>query len=292
MNCITYLAGGMLGDFIYELSVIKTKYNETGKKGILYLSDKGDSFRFGLINTFNDTYNIITSQEYIEKYQIYNNEIVDIDLTLWRWNQNVDYKNWYNKYSETYNIKWGQDKWLYVTNNEKFINKVIINTTDYRWPIHLDFSLLCSLYSTNIVFVSSDERQYHVFKEKTGLNIEYYKPTDFNDLCSTIHACKLFVGSQSAPLHIAVAMKKHVIIGECIEENHSVYGNHYVSGLDKIFPNISLSVTCYIDSVFDWKSYVNRYEDLHHINNKEDAWHHWIHFGQNEGRHFFTNSFI
>lgn len=291
MNCITYLAGGMLGDFIYELSVIKAKFVETGKKGILYLSDKGDSFRFGLTNTFNDTYNIITSQDYIEKYQIYNNEAVDIDLTLWRWNPKGDYKNWYYKYSETYNIKWGQDKWLHVTNNEKFINKVIINTTNYRWPIHLDFSLLYSLYTTDIVFVSSDENQYHMFKEKTGLNIEYYKPTDFNDLCSTIHACKLFVGSQSAPLHLALAMNKNVIIGECIEENHSVYGNHYVSGLENIFPNISLSVACYIDSVFDWKSYVIFYPDLQiQVTNQEDALHHWINFGKKEGRQYFSYS--
>ena len=290
MNFITYLAGGLLGDFIFELSVIKTKYVETGKKGILYLSDKGEGFRFGLMNTFNDTYNVIISQDYIEKYQIYNNEPVDIDLTLWRWNPKGDYKNWYYKYSETYNINWGQYKWLHVPNNEKFINKVIINTTNYRWPIHLDFSLLYSLHSTDIVFVSSDESQYHIFKEKTGLNIEYYKPIDFNDLCSTIHACKLFVGSQSAPLSIAVAMKKNVVIGECREEDHPVHGNHFISGLDKIFSNMSLSVTYYIDRWFDWQSYVTHYSDLSFINKQEDALHHWIHYGKLEGRPLFTYS--
>ena len=81
---ISYLAGGMLGYFIYELSVIQEKYIETGKKGILYLSEKGDKFRYGLLNTFNDTYNIIIDQEYIDKYELYNNQPIDIDLTLWR----------------------------------------------------------------------------------------------------------------------------------------------------------------------------------------------------------------
>jgi hypothetical protein len=79
---IAYLAGGMLGDFIYSLSIIKEKYIQTGKKGILYISEKGDHFRNGLINTYNDTYDIIVKQDYIEKYEIYNNQPINIDLTL------------------------------------------------------------------------------------------------------------------------------------------------------------------------------------------------------------------
>ena len=289
-NVLTYLAGGMLGDFIYELSVIKEKYLETGKKGILYLSEKGDIFRFGLENTFQDTYSLLIKQDYIEKYEIYNNQDIDIDLTLWRTNQNVDYKNWYFKYSETYNVKWGKHKWLQIDEiDEKWANKVIINTTDYRWPIHLDFRLLYSVYKDDIIFVSSDETQYRIFKSKTGCNIDYYKPVDFNDLCSVINSCKLFIGSQSAPLHIASAFHKKIILGECLEDNHSIYGNHYVSGIDSYLKNIHFSIGSYLVKYFDWKSYVNHYPDIQaKITKKEDAWHHWLNFGKEEGRQYFS----
>ena len=290
MGGISYLAGGMLGDFIFQLSVIKAKYAETGKKGILYLSEKGDGFRFGLTNTFNDTYKIIVSQDYIEKYQIYNKEVVDVDLTMWRWDPNGGYKNWYYKYSDLYNIKWGQEKWLNVENKEKFLNKVIINTTHYRWPINLDFALLYFVHKTDLIFVSSDEKEYTIFKEKTGLNIEYYKPTDFNDICSIIHACKLFIGSQSAPLHIAIAMQKTVVIGECREENHPIHGNYFISGLDSIFPNIFVSVLyCCIDQAFDWQAYLNHYPDLSFITTQDAAWMHWIYCGKPEGRKYFIS---
>jgi hypothetical protein len=40
--------------------------------------------------------------------------------------------------------------------------------------------------------------------------------------------------------------------------------------------------------IFDWQKYVSYYSDLSHIKNKEDAWHHWINFGQKEGRLFMS----
>jgi hypothetical protein len=238
MSTISYLAGGMLGDFIHELSVINEKYLQTGKKGILYISEKGDNFRYGLINTFKDTYNIISQQEYIERYEIYNNQHIDIDLNSWRWNKSVDYKNWYNKYRETYHIEWAHHKWLNVPKEEKWSDKVLVNTTSYRWPIHIDFNILSNFYKNDIIFISNDENQHEFFKKKTGLVIDYYKPSNFDDLCKAINSCKMFVGSLSSPLSIAFAFKKHVIIGECLEEYSSDHGHHYIKGLDTIFKHV------------------------------------------------------
>ena len=41
---------------------------------------------------------------------------------------------------------------------------------------------------------------------------------------------------------------------------------------------------------FDWKSYINSYDDLINIKTKEDAWYHWINYGKLEGR--FVNILI
>ena len=35
---------------------------------------------------------------------------------------------------------------------------------------------------------------------------------------------------------------------------------------------------------FDWIFYINHYEDLKHIQTKEEAWEHWTHYGSHEGR--------
>lgn len=246
INSISYLSGGLLGDFIFQLSVIMEKYIETGKKGILYISNKGDGFRFGLENTYNDTYDIIKNLDYIEDYLIYNNENIniDIDLTLWRENKEVDYKNWYVKYSNTYNIEWGKHKWLTCPclNNEKWKNRVIINTTNYRWPCHIDFEKIYTIFKKELIFVSSDINQYNIFKEKTGIELEFCLIKDFNDLCISINSCKLFIGSQSAPLHIAFAFKKDVIIGQCIEEFSQEHGHHYIQGLSDIFNNVKYNI--------------------------------------------------
>ena len=69
-----------------------------------------------------------------------------------------------------------------------------------------------------------------------------YKPENFNDLCIKIHSCKLFVGSQSAPLHIAFALHKNVIMGQCTEEFSLIHGHHYIQGLNNIFGNIRFDI--------------------------------------------------
>ena len=238
---ISYLSGGLLGDFIYQLSVINEKYIESGKKGILYLSNKGDAFRNGLENTYKDLYNIIINQDYILDFKIYNNESIDIDLTEWRENRAVDYKNWYIKYSNTYNVNWGKNIWLKNISgkqNEKFENRIIINTTNYRWPYFIDFSNIYKIYGNDLLFISFDINQYNYFHDKTGLNLDFYNPIDFTNLCDCINSCKLFIGSQSALLHVAFAFKKNVIIGECEEECHPEHGHHYIQGLDHYFSKI------------------------------------------------------
>ena len=36
--------------------------------------------------------------------------------------------------------------------------------------------------------------------------------------------------------------------------------------------------------IFDWKTYVNNYQDITYINTKEEAWYHWLNHGKNENR--------
>lgn len=89
--------GGVLGDFIHQLSIIKEIYDKTGRKGILYISNiarPSDSFRFGLEQAHKDTYEMVTLQEYIYSYHVHLGEQCDINLSSWALNQQLYVSNW------------------------------------------------------------------------------------------------------------------------------------------------------------------------------------------------------
>lgn len=203
---ISYIVGGMLGDFIQCISVICEYYYKTGSKGILYISNFGDKFRNGLVNTYNELYPIIMKQKYIHDFKIYNKEPIHIDLIFWRFLPNISHFNWFTLYSSIYNIQWGKRKWIETKYDSVWSDKIVINTTDYRFP-QCDFKK----YS-DCVFISSDIKQYHYFKEKTGITLEYYEFKTLEELFTIINSCKLFIGGFSAPLSIAHALHKPRII--------------------------------------------------------------------------------
>ena len=120
----------------------------------------------------------------------------------------------------------------------KWKNTILINTTDYRWCHTIDFNLLNNMYHGNLIFISSDIKQYNIFTKNTLLNIDFYKPNNFSDLCIAIKSCKLFVGSFSAPLTIANAFNKDRIAGMC----GGINDDKMNSDLNIIWNNIRYSV--------------------------------------------------
>jgi len=212
---ITYVAGGLLGDFIQALSVVCEKHYDTGRKGIVCLSsEKGDPFRFGLENTYKDTYKLLSAQSYIKSYKIHSGEPYDVDLTIWRTTPGFfnSPPNWYHTYSNTYNVQWGKHPWIRIERDNKWNNRILVNTTNYRWP-NLDFQLLYKIFGDSLLFISADAEQYTHFCNTTNLSIEYQQITDFDELCCAIGSCGLFVGALSAPLAIAHAVNVPRIIG-------------------------------------------------------------------------------
>ena len=214
---INYLVGGMFGDFIHSLSVVNEYFYKMGRKGNIYISNKGDSFRFGLENTYKDTYDTLIKQPYIKSYLIYNYNNIHIDLTAWRDDlftvlDNNSICNWGHVYNKKYDVAWGSHKWLETPINDKYKNTVFINTTSYRWGSNLDFNLLYTKYGNDIIFIGSDETHYNEFINKTRLNIPFYFCNTFTELCISINSCKLFVGGLSGPLTLAHACNKDRII--------------------------------------------------------------------------------
>lgn len=241
---ITYIAGGMLGDFIQTLSVVCEKFYETGgRKGVIYLSNVGDSFRNGLENTYNDIYSVIIKQVYIKSFSIYDNEPFEIDLSSWRSSGLIGKQSWYNIFKTTFNVEWGKRKWLKLAYEDKWKDKIVINTSSYRFPCNINFKLLYDLYKNDLVFISSSKSEYDYFESRTQCCIEYYEFTNFLELTTVINSCKLFAGSPSAPLSISHSIHKSRIGGLLLHffDHSEIYflcDDAHNLGLADVVPNI------------------------------------------------------
>jgi FkbM family methyltransferase len=220
-DTIKYISGGKFGDFLNQLSVICENFYETGKKGELFISNIGDNFSCGIDYTYNDTYELISSQKYIKKYKIYSNENINIDLSIWR--EKTDYfsslnYNWYNIYRYIYNINWGKHKWLISPNyNKKWNDKIIINITPYRF---ISFDVFIRLFEKisdsihNCVFVSNEKEHYDFFCEKTHITLEFYTPKNFEETVTIINSCKIgFFGFSSLAVIANALHKPHYMMG-------------------------------------------------------------------------------
>ena len=238
---IQYICGGLLGDFIQSLSIPYEKFKRTGRRANIYLADGfgGDNFRFGLQNTYNDIFDIISKQFYIKEFKMYSGETnIDINLNDWRRCTKLYKANLYEIYKTTFDSEWGNEKWLFIDTDSSFRtkweDKIVINTTYYRFPDNIDFQELYNKYDGKLVFVSNQPQEYAFFLSRTFLKISHYNPSSFTELCNIISSCQLFIGSLSSPLSIAHAIDKKRIMGlmnNCID-------NIAVSGLEQKWSNM------------------------------------------------------
>ena len=235
---ITYVSGGLLGDFIHQLSIINQIFLKTGRKGILYIANTGDNFRHGLQTAYQDTYRLVTEQSYIKEYKMYsNNELYHINLSQWRTSPLLYKSNWSDIFYDTYKVTWGIDKWLTLPHDNTFNDTILITTTSYRPAYNIDFTYICKNYCKRIKFIHMADYETEHFKMLFNANdVAIYKPGNMYELCVAINSCKLFIGNMSSPLAFACALHKTSIVGLC----HHVEHNHQF-GLDSIMPNLTIN---------------------------------------------------
>lgn len=211
MTCSSYLSGGKMGDFIQQMSIIYEKYLETHEKAILYITDQGDTFRFGAEKAYQDLKPILHKQSYIESFHIHQGELFDVDLTLWR---NSTEKTFLERIEKEYQVEWGRHPWIHnIPMDEKWHRIVVISTTHYRFPDNLDWQELLMEYGReNMVFVSFEKEEHQTFITKC-FDVNFYQLESLEELYTIINSCRLFVGSLSTPLSIAHSLHTPSLIG-------------------------------------------------------------------------------
>lgn len=238
---ISYISGGRLGDFLFQLSVIHSNYIKTGKKGILYIANIGDKFIRGIETAYNDIKELIISQEYIEEFKIYNGEQYDINLSSWRdtvFNNNY---NWIELYRTTFNINFGITKWIEnISVNPELQDNILINFSLQRENTHINIHELLNKYdSSKLCFICLNEDEYHKFKDKTLIDIPFIYCKDILELSISINSCELFIGNFSAPLCVALAHHKKCIGIAPTDPKHNI-DLVLIKDIEKQWPHFSI----------------------------------------------------
>jgi hypothetical protein len=206
---ITYLASGLLGDFIHQLSVVNEKYQLTGRKGIIYMTNAIEPFRWGLERTYEDIRPFLLTQCYIHDVRIHDGTTCDINLSKWRYNMNFMTDSWHSIFKRNYDIEWSKTSWFKIQGNTNYTNTIFISTSPNRWwEEPFDCSMLVSSLGPDVRFLASEKSNYDHFVSKTGIELPLVNPSNFTEMISAIQGCKLFIGTLSAPLAIADALHK------------------------------------------------------------------------------------
>ena len=228
---IRYVSGGLLGDFIQQLSVINEVFLRTGRRGKLYIRNTpGDEFRLGLERVYADTYPIVSIQPYILSYEIHAGEAVDVDLSSWR--RTPLYRgNWESIFYRAYGVEWGKNPWITgITPDASYKDTIIVSHSVRRPDSRIDYPTIFSdikARGLRVVFALLGERsEYSVFFERTGIELECVHFETITSFVAAVSGCHLFIGNLSFPMTIAHALHKERI---CILSNGP--DDIHVSGL-------------------------------------------------------------
>lgn len=222
----TYISGGKTGDFIQQLSVVYEKFLIDKEPAVLYICERGDSFRHGVATAYNDLKPILSLQPYIKEFKIYQGEPYDIDLTQWRCR--IDHDSYINCMKQEYGIDWGKKKWLHnIPTDSKWSSYVVINTTHYRFPDEIDWKSF-STFQVLVMFVGFEKSEHDHFVTRTNFPVGFYCPSSLFEFCVIIASCRLFIGSLSAPLSLAFGLHAPLEIGFFgKKDNHPDYRAFY-----------------------------------------------------------------
>jgi hypothetical protein len=208
---ITYLSSGLLGDFIHQLSIVNEKYRITGRKGIIYLTERFESFGWGLMRTYEDIKPFLMTQNYIYDLRIHDGCSCDINLSIWR--HDTDFYtchtiSWHTIFRRHYDVPWSDTPWFCTQGLTQYKNTVFISTSAKRFLNEFNYIKFINVLGPDVRFLTSEKSNYDHFVTLTGITIPLVLAPSFTEMVDAIQGCALFVSTLSAPLAIADALHK------------------------------------------------------------------------------------
>lgn len=215
---INFIAGGMMGDFIHSLYALKNICEQKNDKANLYITDGhgGDVWRFALQKTYDDLQELITSQNYINKFEILDIQNFKEDfVNLNDWRKNLEHtpagyvKCWSEVLSKCYNFSIPK-QYNWINCNKVDINaqnKILIHRSLHRINGEFPWRRLLGNLQEDVLFLTSNEKEWESFAFKNN-KISMHYVSSITEMTTAINSCKMFIGNQSAPFAIACALDK------------------------------------------------------------------------------------
>lgn len=252
MKTLTYLHNCNSGDLICALPGIREAYRKYGKKAVICQElDMPGHYMPGLIHSVKDekgeqvTMNqrmfdmlrpLILSQDYVEDFQVYSDQKIDIDLTIIRESvvcsdEQSDKPHTVIAAKQFVNIPnmalpgWTMlayppmacdisEPWLIVQDAEdSFSGYILVNRTERYKNAKIDYSFL-KRYDNEILFTGT-ETEHGKFCKEFKLDFPRLMVDNFLDLAQTLKSCLFFIGNQSFPWNLANAMGIPRILEMC-----------------------------------------------------------------------------
>jgi hypothetical protein len=235
MKILTFRHSGNCGDIIYSLSAIKAACIDNAASAVLYI-------RLGVPSTFTEKTHpvgnvmmnrgmydmlrpLLIAQPYIQDVQVYDNELVDYDLDLFRKEcRNLSAGNIQSWYSSAYVDLRPRlhEPNLFVTPIKN--DYIIINRTARYNNVFVDYSILRNYEDVYFVGVSTEFSSMALHNK----NLKHLKVKDFHELAQYIAGCKLFIGNQSMAFAMAEQLKVRRILEQyCAAPNVIPEGGEY-----------------------------------------------------------------
>lgn len=235
MNTISYKISLNSGDLITCLPGIREMHKRTGKKAIIYQTigrevkhPETDNHPIQNNNGMPVTMSmgmflalkpLLEYQPYIERYEVYKGQPIDIDLDKPReYNLSIMPYAPLHFYSQMIFPEMAadlSDPWISTeVTSDKFINPtIIINRTERYNNPHLNFYFL-KKYEDNLLIVGTDD-ECESFNKQWNLRSDSITYENLLYLATDLSICKFMVGNQSFVWHLANAIGVPRILEVC-----------------------------------------------------------------------------
>lgn len=217
IDTINYISGGKLGDLINVLYVIKGNYEVHNKKGNLYITGDlkwgGDTFAFDVGKTYNELYEIVICQEYINSFKVHTDEPIDINLNSFRNSTLLNTSSWLTTLSNTYSLPLIEKAWIKLPESfydEKYKDTILIHRSLVRHIPKFMHILQRIIENNKCLFITCDRREYDTFPLKDQVPLDLKE--SLAEMYTAINSCKFYAGNLSSPLTMANSLFKPVLI--------------------------------------------------------------------------------
>lgn len=220
---INFITGGMTGDAIHSLYVVKNLCQLQQTKANFFISDgDGDRWLLPLDQTYSDLKELIESQPYINSFQICRNmaQFSDPYINLNDWRKHLSHDStgyttcWSEVLSGVYQFSppsGSNYAWLTAPRPDpQTQGRVLIHRSKHRHNGLFPWSEILARVAAwtpgqAAYFLTCNPREYDLFCHKHPL-LQPYLVSTVTDLANALASCKLFVGNQSAPFALASAL--------------------------------------------------------------------------------------